>query len=288
MGGEDMGRVVACLPTWNAEAFVSRTLDSLARQTYPNFQVLISDDASTDKTTEICARIARSDPRFTLLRQPNRLGWIGNSNALMREARGDFLFFAFHDDVVHPTYVARLVAELEANPQAVLAFSDVELVEVDGSSEVRSYDLLDGVVGRLKRTRRMMWQHGDWWLPNRGVFRAAAFDRIEGLRSHLAGEYCADWPWLTHMALLGEFVRVPEVLCTKIFTKQSLSRTWSTYRWAWIGVTLSCAREILRSDLRAHEKVLFLGALGAGRVDKTIRRLPHLVAPGRTSRVVRG
>lgn len=287
MTGDGGGRVVACLPTRNAEAFIGRTLESLARQTYPNFQVLISDDASTDRTVEICARMEQSDPRFTLIRQPARLGWIGNSNALMREARGDFLFFAFHDDFVHPTYVARLVAELNANPQAVLAFSDVELVEVDGSSEIRSYHFLDGVAGRLERTRRMMWQRGDWWLPNRGVFRAAAFDRIQGLKTHLAGEYCADWPWLTHMALLGEFVRVPEVLCTKVFTKQSLSRTWSTYRWAWIGVTLSCAREIIRSDLPGYERALLLGALGSGRLDKAIRRLALLLAPGRPSQLVR-
>ena len=52
-----------------------------------------------------------------------------------------------------------------------------------------------------------------WWVPNRGLFRAEAFGRIGGIKPNDCGEYSADWTWLLHMALLGDFVRVPKLLC---------------------------------------------------------------------------
>ena len=114
------------MPAWQAESFIVRTLESLAAQTYSNLRVLISDDASTDGTTAICERFAANHARFRFVRQTERQGWIGNVNALLRAAKGDYLFFAFHDDPVGRTYVTRLVEAL-SGPGAVLAFSDVQL-----------------------------------------------------------------------------------------------------------------------------------------------------------------
>src|ERR1700678_315944 len=117
-------RVVACLPAWQAADFIGPVLESLASQTYPNVEVLISVDLCSDDTAEICDRFAMAHPNARVIRQPERLGWIANTNALLRAADGDYVFFAFHDDPLEPTYVARLVEVLERNADAVLAFSD--------------------------------------------------------------------------------------------------------------------------------------------------------------------
>ena len=69
-----------------------------------------------------------------------------------------------------------------------------------------------------------------WWVPNRGLFRAEAFRRIGGIKPNDCGEYSADWTWLLHMALLGDFVRVPELLCRKYYMAGSLSKQWGTPR----------------------------------------------------------
>ncbi len=130
--------VVACVATWNGEPFIKDALASLAAQTHPNLRVLVSDDASTDGTAAICEGFARSDPRFSFARQPERLGWIGNVNALLRAARGDYLFLVSHDDVVEPTYVARLVDALENRPAAVLAYSDMAFVDLNGTPRSRN------------------------------------------------------------------------------------------------------------------------------------------------------
>ena len=67
----------------------------------------------------------------------------------------------------------------------------------------------------------------NWWVPNRGVFRSSAFRRIGGIHRNACGEYSADWTWLLHMSLLGGFVRVPETLCSKFYTRGSISKTWA-------------------------------------------------------------
>lgn len=250
-------RVIALAPTWNAAAFIGRTLDSLAAQTCPNLSILISDDCSSDGTADICAARAARDDRFELVRQPRNLGWTGNANALLRLAaeRADYLLFAWHDDLLAPSYVERLVARLEANPRAVVAYSDLSLTHADGQHEIQIYDALTGRHSVLERAKALAWKRGKWWVPVRGVFRAGAAQRIGGLKRHGGGEFSADWPWMLHLAILGEFERVPEVLCHKFFTAQSLSKTWQYDLRAYRAVTWSAAREVRASPLGVLDKL---------------------------------
>ena len=252
-------KVVALVPTWQASAFIVQTLDALAAQTHPNLEILVSDDASPDATADLSERYAAGDARFRVIRQPRNLGWTGNVNALLREARGDYLVFAFQDDLFEPAYIERCVAALEEKPQAVLAFSDITLENQDGSVEQLTFTALEGVTGRVQRAQVVARLPAVWWIPNRGVFRAYAATEIGGLHRHRAGEFSADWPWLLHMSLLGEFVRVPEPLCTKIFQPGSLSQTWSYSRRAWIAVALSAAGAVWRAKIPAREKFVLLG-----------------------------
>ena len=251
-------RVVACMPAWNAESFIAETLESVAGQTYPNLEIVISDDASDDGTAAICERFAARDSRFRLMRQAKRLGWIGNANFLLNNARGDYMFFAFHDDPLLPMYVARLVDALQRHPGAVLAFSDVF-----SRDRTSSYTEMEGVSDRLERARRLIRKRGLWWIPNRGLFRMEAARRVGGMRQHLAGEYKADWPWLLHLALLGEFVRVPEPLIRKVWRDVSLSAQWSRSLTAWrsTAVLLACAREVRRAALPVSEEAQLYGSL---------------------------
>lgn len=249
-------RAVALMPAWNSAAFIERTLEALAAQTYTNLEVLISDDASTDHTAEICSRFVARYPKFRLLRQLKRQGWIGNVNALLRKASGDYFFFAFHDDPPMATYVASLVEALEKNPGAVLAFSDIYL-----GSATRSYAELDGVGDRVERARRVIDRRGLWWIPNRGLFRAEAAARIGGVRRHLAGEYSADFPWLLRLALLGEFARVPHPLITKVWRQEGVSMSWKGTTWQSLGVATACASEIARSGIPIAEQAILLHEL---------------------------
>jgi glycosyltransferase involved in cell wall biosynthesis len=246
--------VTALVPAYNASGFIQDTLQSLSAQTCQNFDVLVSVDASDDDTAEVCFAYAKKDPRFKIFQQPHRLGWVGNSNFLLQQATADHVLFAFHDDILAVDYAEKLSALLDNHPETVLAYSDVALTHEDGEQEHWVYTALDGVLERTRRGLTLLKREGMWWVPNRGVFRLARARQIGGLKFHGAGGFSADWPWLLHMSLLGQFRRVPEVLCFKFYKPGSLSRRWEFSNQQWIEVAKSCLREIRNSELTTKEK----------------------------------
>jgi glycosyltransferase involved in cell wall biosynthesis len=236
-------RVVACMPAWNSSAFIVPVLESLAAQTYPNLDILISVDVCSDDSAQICERFAATHDNVTVIRQRERLGWIGNCNALLERVDGEYTFFALHDDPLAPTYVAQLVDALEASPRAVLAFADLETT----AGEALSYDTLDGIISRFERARRVLHGGGPWWIPFRGLMRTSTVRSLGGLRRHLAGEYSADWPWLLRLVLAGEVVRVVERLVCKRVHSKSLSSMWRRGGWNGFGVVLDCMCVVRRA-----------------------------------------
>jgi len=272
-------RVVALMPAWNAEAFIVPVLESLAAQTYRNLEVLISDDASIDRTPEICETFAARHANFRLIRQPTNLGWIGNVNALLRHAEGDYFFFAFHDDLLRPTYVERLAWTLASHPRAVLAFSDMirrvigRMPSHDADpgltlspSSIKVYLDLEGVHERVKRGVVVARKWGTppsytVMLANRGLFRANAAREIGGLRPHFAGEFGADWPWLLRLSMLGDFVRVPEALVEKSYRQTSLSATWRYSLWQRMGALTACMLATREARLPMAEELAIYRAL---------------------------
>jgi len=247
--------VLALVPTWNAEKFIGRTLDSLEAQTHANFSVLISDDASTDQTVKICNTYVQRGGQFALIQQMQNLGWLGNANALLKEAKADYLMFAFHDDVLLPNYVERCVAALESNAKAVVAYSDMVTFCQDGERIMGSCTEIDGITSRVDRVTQMLYRVDHWWAPNRGVFRAEVAEKAGGMRRNLAGEFSADWPWLVHMLLLGEAVRIPEFLVEKHYMKRSVSRAWNFSPRHQLAALLACAREIHMATIPLSEKL---------------------------------
>lgn len=269
-------RVTALMPTYNASGFIAPVLDSLAAQTYPNLHVLIADDASTDDTAEMCARWAAGRPSVTLHRQATNRGWIDNTNWLLAHGEGDYFLFAFHDDPLQPTYVERLVDALEATPGAVLAYSDITLERESANGVwhgVATFDAMAAAHDTRARCDVMRAMEGYWWIPNRGVFRRAAALRVGGLRRNLAGAFCADWPWLLHLALLGGFIRVPDQLLHKRLRIAGLSQSWSHTATTRLAVVLAALREIVIADLPWSLRVRLAGSFSAYWTHRFVRKM---------------
>lgn len=254
-------KVTALVPCYNSATFISQTLECLAAQTWPHLEILIGDDCSSDETLEVVRGFAAGRRNVRVLERDTNLGWLRNTNDLMARATGELMFFAFHDDLIAPRYVEKLVDALRDRPRAVLSFSDMELIELDGSSKIRFFDALTGRDGTLERGYVMARSPYDWWVPNRGLFRAEAFRRIGGIKPNDCGEYSADWTWLLHLSLLGEFVRVPEVLCQKFFKKDSLSKTWPHDAKQRAALQRAGIREIRESHLGPIDKAFLIASL---------------------------
>ncbi len=256
-------KAVALIPAWNAEAFIQKTLECFSAQTYPNLEVLVSVDLSDDRTADICLAHARKDERFNVFVQTERQGWIGNVNTLLAKAEGRYFMLAFHDDIVAPAYIETLIKKLEANPEAVLAYSDVRAHFPNGDIDERSYKEIDGVQSARRRGAMIIRQKGCWTALNHGVFKSSAAERIGGHAIHRSGDFGADWPWLLHMALLGEFVRAPGFLCDKYYKENSVSRRWDWALSDYLGAVEQCGKEVLASPISVFNKALLLSEVGA-------------------------
>ena len=257
--GDTISSVAALLPAWQSADFIQDTLDSLSAQTYGNFEVIVSVDLCDDITYDICIAHSAKDPRFNVVRQYERLGYVGNCNFLLGQAKSDYALFAFHDDILAPQYVSRLAEVLDTRPEVVMSFSDVLLTNVDGTQEHWEFTALENIKSRAHRGARMLTPVPLWWVPNRGLFRLDNVRQINGLKTHGAGEFSADWPWLFHMSLLGEFARVPETLCFKYYKPGSLSRTWDFSTQQYCEVRAACLRELWNSNISTREKAGLAG-----------------------------
>jgi glycosyltransferase involved in cell wall biosynthesis len=267
-------KVTALLPCYNAAEFISSTLECLDAQTWTNLEILIGDDGSTDATPDLVEKFAKARPHARLIRRQSNQGWLRNSNGLMAEASGEMMFFAFHDDLLAPSYAEKLAGALMDDPGAVLAYSDLELIDLDGTTSIWAFDDPTGPKSRLSRGLVMCGRRNGWWVPNRGMFRSWAFRRIGGIKPNEKGEYSADWTWLLRMSLLGGFVRVPAVLCRKFYKKGSLSKTWPHDRAQRRALIRAGIREIRESSLGVVEKSILMAYLSNELHGRPVDRLP--------------
>jgi len=220
--------VTVCIATFNSERVISRTLDSVLAQTYSDFRCVVSDDASTDRTVDICRDYSRIDGRLALYRHAHRVGWVKNVNrSLGYAADTRYMMILPHDDTIAPTYLEKLVGALEISPGAAVAFSDMEVVPVNGGSvKVLAYDSLCDVPRLQDRASILLRGTGSWGVVYRGVFRTEVYRYTGGLREHMRGEFLADYHWILKLALHGQFLRIPETLYTKYKTVGSITTTW--------------------------------------------------------------
>ena len=118
--------VSICIPAYQAEGFIERTLRFAAGQTLRDVRILVSIDNSTDRTEEICRGFAASDGRVEIITGPDRLGWGGNVNRLLDAVTTEFFFIYFHDDIILPQYAEMLLAALRDDPGAASANCTVQ------------------------------------------------------------------------------------------------------------------------------------------------------------------
>jgi glycosyltransferase involved in cell wall biosynthesis len=130
-------RVIVGAPLYNKMEFLGETLDSLRSQTFSDFVVLMADDASTDGTAEVARAIAERDSRFTYIRNEQNLGYLGCTRLLAREGQrrwpdAEYFVWASDHDLWHPDWMERLVAALDANPKAALAWCLTNRIDEQG------------------------------------------------------------------------------------------------------------------------------------------------------------
>lgn len=126
------------LLVFNGERYLREALESLLRQTFQDFELLISDNASTDGTAAICAEYAKRDPRIRYVRQASNIGVFPNAEFVIRNARGRYFMIAGDDDVYAPEYISTLLRFLERDSAVGLAYSNYGFIDSEGTTRKSS------------------------------------------------------------------------------------------------------------------------------------------------------
>lgn len=190
------------VPVRNGGDFLSWALESISQQNYPNIEIIISDNGSTDGTAGLIESYAANDSRVIRFRHDEPLTAYDNFMFLLDRAQGKYFMWAAHDDTRSDDFVNQLVNALEHSDDAVLAFPDLYITSSCGDNgEIRNYDFKTTELfplARMWKASRMQCYHiyGLW--------------RTDKLR-RAAHVYCSWWPDLpimTAAAFEGKFIHV--------------------------------------------------------------------------------
>lgn len=200
-------RLTVGLPVYNGEKYLAQSLDALLGQSYKDFELVISDNASTDGTADICQRYAQQDSRVRYIRQPENIGLAPNHNVVVDQARGELFKWASNDDLYGHELLERCVDALDQYPDVVLAHSWTARFDGSGTvTHVYRYPLNTSSPRAPERFRSLLFGSGGD--DDYGVVRTEVLRRTAMKESY----HHADRTIITEVALHGPFYQVPDWL----------------------------------------------------------------------------
>src|SRR5262245_51423317 len=198
------------MPVFNGERYLEAAIRSNLNQSYENLELIISDNASTDRTEAICRDLAASDARVKFHRNGRNIGAAANYNKLVHLASGDFFRWSNADDLLDVNLVAETLPILLSTPDAVIAYGRTCRIDENGRSFGEFDDNLDLRQDRPSDRYSAFYNRVTFTNIIYGVMRTSAVRRTplmgRGQFPH------ADIHFMATMTLQGKFIEVPRVL----------------------------------------------------------------------------
>lgn len=195
------------LPVYNGQRYLAEAINTILAQTLSGFELIISDNCSTDSTEQICRQFAKQDSRIRYFRQTSNRGAAWNYNHVFELARAPYFKWAAHDDLIEPTFLAQCLRLLEDSPEVVTAFTAVKRIDEDGNviSIKPPAQSTDGATAPQRFRTTLVG------VPFEAVFGVMRRDVL--CRTALIGSYAnSDEVLLRELTLYGSLVQLPDPL----------------------------------------------------------------------------
>ena len=283
------------LPVYNGEVYLAGAIQALLGQTFENFELIISDNASTDATEDICRDAAARDSRVRYFRQDRNIGAFPNHNFVFEQSRSELFKWASHDDLYARDLVERCVTALDERPDVVLAHSWTAVIDdTDAVTAAVEYPLSTASPSAPERFRSMLFDDGRD--DDYGVIRSAVLRSVPPHGSH----HRSDRTIMAELVLRGPFHQVPDWLYFRRHHAMSLegsaqtirakcvawdprranrwrhpvARLLAEYVWAYVAA-------IGRAPLSSADRAACYRHLGTWLASRAMRRTVHAGARGR-------
>lgn len=198
------------MPVYNGERYIASAIESVLAQTQADFELIIADNASSDRTIEICERYAANDSRIVLHKNSENIGAAGNYNLLVDLARGEFFRWSNADDLIAPNSHELCLRALKQHPSAVLSYGLTMIIDEHGSNTEKFNDNLH--IMDDDPAIRFRAFYDQYRLTNAiyGLMRTSAVRK-----TNVFGDGslpAADISFMAELILLGGFSEIPKTL----------------------------------------------------------------------------
>jgi glycosyltransferase involved in cell wall biosynthesis len=209
----DKPLVTIGLPVYNSETYLRQSIESLLAQTYSDFVLVISDNASTDGTADICHSCAKKDSRIRYYRNDENIGNPRNFNRIAKLTETRYLKWSTSDDYCDPTFVEKALAVMEQDPSIILCYPKTTLIDGDGQNPRPYEDNLHLMQDDPSERFREPFLRSGLAHQHLGLIRVSLLRQTHLLRTHVASDYNLH----AEMALHGKFYELPERLFYRRF-----------------------------------------------------------------------
>lgn len=196
------------MPVFNGEKYLASVLDSLLNQTYSDFELIISDNASADGTQEICLGYAARDRRVCYHRNPENIGAARNFHHVFSLSSSEYFAWTAHDDIYDSEYMRKCIDVLDRDPSVLVCYSKTTAIDAHGDF-LRNIDVEVDTTSQYANVRLYNAIAVDYLcIQMYGVMRSSALRKVKTF----AGYNGFDRNMLAELCLLGKLYEIPEHL----------------------------------------------------------------------------
>ena len=240
-------RISIGIPVYNGEKFIRKCIESVLQQTHRNFELIISDNASTDSTSKICEEYLRKDNRITFVRQNKNMGQNWNFNFLLEKANGEYFVWVAADTFLLPEFIEKNIAVLESQDKTVGCISKIKIEQT--------------YVDKFKKEKQILKKFGL-------VYRPYDTLPITGNYMERIRKYLKHFPW---------------EMFYSVYRTEALRESF--VHEVFVGFDASLALNVLKhGEIQVVDEFLLV-SIPAGSSSEGMMRLTHKFAKGNTARI---